>query len=348
MPKHSTRSRVTEINSEVSPDNARQILPWQRAHWQEMQAWRESGRLPHALLLYGMRGVGKQHFAATFAQALLCAQPASDGQACQTCRPCLLFRAGTHPDYHQITPVEEGKSILIDQIRELNASLAFKSHAGGYKIAALWPVDRMNSAAANALLKTLEEPSAHTLLMLVTSRPAALPATVRSRCQRINFTLPPPDLALPWLCERLGTTHDAAQLLTLADGAPLKAMVLVHNGMPLHRAAMLEDLDAIQRGLADPVSRAATWVEWGAADCIEWLYSYIADMIRLQSASHPPHLKNRDLDVQLRRISKRTELNVLYRHLERTQEALRLLSTQVNAQSLLEDALIGWAVDNAA
>lgn len=312
-----------------------------------MLAWRVSGRLPHALLLCGMRGVGKQHLAATFAQALLCAQPAPDGQACQACRPCLLFRAGTHPDYQQITPVEEGKSILIDQIRELNASLAFKSHAGGYKIAALWPADRMNSAAANALLKTLEEPSAHTLLMLITSRPAALPATVRSRCQRINFTLPPTDLALPWLRERLGTAHDAAQLLALAGGAPLKAIALAHNGMPLHRTTLLDDLDSLQRGLADPVARAAAWVEWGATDCVEWLFGYIVDMIRLKLAAHPPRLKNRDLDVQLQRISQRTEIGVLYRHLERTQDALRLLSTQVNAQSLLEEALIGWAVDTA-
>ncbi|MDA1107026.1 MAG: DNA polymerase III subunit delta' [Proteobacteria bacterium] len=339
---------MTDAISGVTPGNAAQILPWQHARWQEMLAWRASGRLPHALLLCGMRGVGKQHFAAAFAQALLCAQPAPDGQACRACRPCLLFRAGTHPDYQKITPVEEGKSILIDQIRELNASLAFKSHGEGYKIAALWPADRMNASAANALLKTLEEPSAHTLLMLITSRPAALPATVRSRCQRMNFTLPPADLALPWLSERLGITHDAAQLLALADGAPLKAITLAHNGMPLHRAAMLEDLDGLQRGLADPVSRAAAWVEWGATDCVEWLFGFIADMIRLKSASHHPRLKNCDLDVQLQRISQRTELSVLYRHLERTQDALRLLSTQVNAQSLLEDALIGWAVDTAA
>ena len=155
-------------------DNAAHLLPWQHTRWQEMLARRANGRLPHALLLCGLRGVGKQHFAARFAQALLCEQPASDGQACQACRSCLLFRAGTHPDYWPVTPAEEGKSILIDQIRELNASLVFTSHAGGYKIAALWPADRMNSAAANALLKTLEEPSANTLLMLITSRPAFL------------------------------------------------------------------------------------------------------------------------------------------------------------------------------
>lgn len=328
--------------------NAVQILPWQHARWQEMVAWRASGRLPHALLLCGMRGVGKQHFAAGFAQALLCEQPVTDGRACQACRSCLLFRAGTHPDYQRITPLEEGKSILIDQIRELNASLTLKSHAGGYKIAVLRPADHMNSAAANALLKTLEEPPPHTLLMLITSRPAALPATVRSRCQRMNFTLPPTDAALPWLRERLEPAHDAAQLLAVAGGAPLKAVALAHNGLPQQRATLLDDLDGLQRGVADPVARAAAWLEWGAADCTEWLFGYIVDMIRLKSAPQPPRLRNRDLADPLRRISQRTELSVLYRHLERTQDALRLLSNQVNAQSLLEDALIGWAVDQAA
>lgn len=332
--------------SEVEPQFPRQLLPWQQAQWREILAWRASNRLPHALLLCGARGIGKQHFATAFAQALLCAQPEADGQACQHCSSCRLFVAGSHPDYQSLTPAEEGRAILIDQIRALNGYLALKSHRGGHKVAALWPADRMNTAAANALLKTLEEPAPNTLLMLITSRPSALPATVRSRCQRLSFTPPAPDLAMPWLVERLGAQQEAAQLLALADGAPLRAVTLAHSEVRQHRAAMLEDLEGLQQGRVDPVARSAVWAEWGTADCLEWLFGYIADMIRLQSAPQPPRLKNPDMHGRLQRISKHTELETLYQHLERTLDALRLVSTtQVNAQALLEETLVNWVSD---
>ncbi|MDP1707612.1 MAG: DNA polymerase III subunit delta' [Gammaproteobacteria bacterium] len=318
-------------------------LPWQQVLWADMQARKSLLRLPHALLMCGIEGVGKRHFADIFTQALLCTRPGPEGQACQVCDACHWFQAGTHPDYRLLAPAEEGRAILIDQIRELNAYFALKSHHGGYKIAVIEPADSMNGAAANALLKTLEEPAPYTLLLLITQRPSRLPATVRSRCQRLTITPPPAQQALPWLRERLDTAADAALLLTLAGGAPLRALDLAQGDICGQRITLLEDLESMQQGQSDPVICAAAWMERGAASSLEWLYGYIIDMIRLQSVPQPPRLRNPDMRDRLQRIAARIGQFTLYQHLDCAVEGLRLLSTQVNSQVLLEEILVGWA-----
>ncbi|MFO7642692.1 MAG: DNA polymerase III subunit delta', partial [Candidatus Competibacteraceae bacterium] len=162
-------------------------LPWHEPLWRQFQQSRAAGRLPHALLLAGPAGLGKLAFAKRLARALLCETPDVEGDACGRCRSCRLFQAGSHPDYRMEQPVEEGKAIRIDPIRELCGFLGFTAQYGGYKIALLEPADRLNLNAANSLLKTLEEPPGDCLLLLVTAHPARLPATVRSRCQKVSF-----------------------------------------------------------------------------------------------------------------------------------------------------------------
>ncbi len=322
---------------------ALQLLPWQQAPWADLQARKSLSRLPHALLVCGIKGIGKRQFADVFTQALLCTRPGAEGQACQACDACYWFRAGTHPDYRLLAPAEKGRAIRVDQIRELNDYFALKSHHGGYKIAVIEPADSMNSAAANALLKTLEEPAPYTLLLLITHRPSRLPATVRSRCQRLTLTPPPAQQAVPWLSERLDVAaDDATLLLTLAGGAPLRALGLAQRDVRGHRTALLEELERIQQGQSDPVTCAAAWVERGAAISLEWLYDYIIDMIRLQSVPQPPRIRNPDMRDRLQRIATRTGLVTLYQHLDGALDGLRLLSTQVNSQILIEQVLIGW------
>lgn len=326
---------------------ALQLLPWQQAPWADMQARRSSARLPHALLLCGIKGIGKRHFADVFTQALLCTQPGDGGQACQRCAACRWFQAGTHPDYRLLGPAEEGRAILVDQIRDLNSYFAFKSHHGGYKIAVIEPADSMNNAAANALLKTLEEPAPDTLLLLITHRPSRLPATIRSRCQRLTLTPPPAQQVEPWLREQLNAEADTALLLTLAGGAPLRALALAQGDAPGQRSALLEELEQLQQGQRDPVACAAAWVERGAASSLGWLYGYIVDMIRLQAVSQPPRMGNPDMRDSLRRMAGRLGRVALHRHLDSTLDGLRLLSTQVNPQTLLEQVLLGWTATGA-
>src|SRR3569623_1075285 len=131
------------------------LLPWQEETWARLLAARRAGRLPHALLLTGPQGKGKQRFAENRLTGMLCEAPGVDGCACGVCRGCQLRAAGNHPDYRQLTPPEEGKVIGVDQVRELIQYVALTPQYGRYKIALIHPADKLNIYAANSLLKTL-------------------------------------------------------------------------------------------------------------------------------------------------------------------------------------------------
>ena len=134
------------------------LYPWQADVFADLQQRRVQGRLPHALLISGPVGIGKQQLANVFSQSLLCAEPQADDLACGQCHACSLYAAGTHPDLFRLSPEEDSKVIKIDQIRTLIEKISLSSHYGRYRMVILNPADAMNIAAANALLKTLEEP----------------------------------------------------------------------------------------------------------------------------------------------------------------------------------------------
>ncbi len=221
--------------------------PWHAEPWARLQARRQRGAMPHALLVCGAEGLGKRSFAQRFIHGLLCQQPGDDGQACGHCRSCLLLAAGTHPDRVALTfglrkdrtPRSE---IVVDQIRQLSARLAMASQFGGWQVALIDPADAMNAAAANALLKTLEEPATQTLLVLLADAPWRLPQTIRSRCQRVEFKLPPGDEAMTWLHSR--QVSDPASALAAAGGNPGLAERLHHDGALECRSEVHRDLAA--------------------------------------------------------------------------------------------------------
>jgi len=318
-------------------------FPWQTEQWDRLMVQHGAGRLPHALILTGLSGTGKGRFADCFAQALLCTQPATDGSACGECRGCRLFGAGSHPDIVVLAPEEQGKAIKVDQVRGVIEFMGLKTQYGGYRVVIVSPADAMNTAAANSLLKTLEEPPPQSLLILVTSRPASLPATIRSRCQQIVFAQPPRQVALDWLKVRLSADADAELLLALANGAPLAAERMAADDVVSRRHAMLDELEQVLTKRADPVAVAASWLKSGVKEPLYWLNSWIVDMIRLQSVPHPATLINPDLRDILQRMGKRLNLILLYAHLDRAAQAGRSADTQANPQLLLEGVLIPWA-----
>jgi DNA polymerase III subunit delta' len=171
--------------------------PWQLHDWQQLTQLLNLHKLPHAVIFTGAKGIGKQHLAAAFVQLVLCASPVVDAEKslipCKQCRNCQLNAAQTHPDLFWLLPEEEGKAIKIDQVRELNAALAQTANQGGYKCVIIDPADAMNTNAANALLKTLEEPAAKTLMILITNQLSRVIPTIRSRCRQIKLTSPSPE-----------------------------------------------------------------------------------------------------------------------------------------------------------
>lgn len=199
--------------------------PWQAKPWANLSQAASTGRLPHALLLSGRAGLGKSQFALEFVRFLLC-EAKLDATPCGRCRGCILYVAKNHPDYLHIAPEEEGKAIVIDQIRGLNEFFTLKSHYQGAKVAVIDPAEAMNRAGANALLKILEEPPAGGCVILVANRFEALLPTIRSRCQRIMMDKFDSAIAQDWL--RQQAPAEAAEqlntMLTRGSRAPLSAL----------------------------------------------------------------------------------------------------------------------------
>ena len=321
------------------------VLPWQQEVWQRLAAQRARDRLPHALLLWGPPGIGKLRLATALAQAVLCAAPRDTGAACGTCRPCVLFQAHTAPDFHNIAPAEEKSVIAVDQVRELIHFMSMKSHQGGYKVAVLAPAEAMNINAANSLLKTLEEPTPHTVLILVSARPAQLTATVRSRCQAIALGVPTPEHAAAWLAGQLPPEQRAQvdALLAIANGAPLAALALAAGDALAQRRDLFSALQGMTQRAELPFAVAEAWGSRGVRQAVAWMQSWVMDLIRLKSVATPPRLANPDLAADLQVMAERLHLAGLYQQLNALTEADRLADKPVNSQLLMEELLIGWA-----
>jgi DNA polymerase-3 subunit delta' len=300
--------------------------------------------LPHALLLAGSASSGKSRFAECLAAALLCQHPQPEGFACGRCTGCRMLAAGTHADFLAVAPEEEGRAIKIDQIRAHNQFMNLTPQYGGYRVSRIGPAERMTIEAANSLLKTLEEPAARSVLILITTRPASLPATVRSRCQRIDFRPPPRDQALAWLRAQLPAGPDHGLLLDLAEGVPFAALQLAEGEAMSKRAGLFQDLAALAAGEADPVTVAEGWASQGASEALHWLCAWLMDMIRLKASASQCHVRNRDLAGQLGRWAQQAPLPALYGHLDRAAQGRQLLTgpSNVTPRLLLEDTLIAW------
>jgi DNA polymerase-3 subunit delta' len=228
------------------------IYPWQQSQWQHLLTQQQSRRLPQALLFSGQRGLGKKDFALALAELVLC--ETGSEIACGICHSCQLFRAGSHPDFFMVYPEEEGKTIKVDQIRDLTASLNQTAQLNGYQVAVICPAEAMNVAAANALLKTLEEPPGPVLIILISHHLGGLPITIVSRCQKIAFFATDYAKTLNWLAPQVsGGEEQAQRLLKMANGAPLLALELASVNYLSLRDALLQHLVAMQQEQKNPI-----------------------------------------------------------------------------------------------
>jgi DNA polymerase-3 subunit delta' len=314
-------------------------LPWHDALWQGVAHDRE--RLPHALLITGQPGLGEQAFAERLARALLCAE--SNIEACGACRECQMLAAGTHPDLTHIEPLEEGKAIVVDQVRALINFATTRPHSAHHKVTIISPAERMNLNAANSLLKLLEEPPLGNIMMLTSDRPTALPATIRSRCQRLHLKTPARDDALAWLTTQGAPASSAELAIDLAGGAPLQALGLLASEFIDERSALFADMETLAARDSDPVACAGRWHTLGAGLCLVWLQGVVADLIKLALAgAEHGRLANADLASRLHTLTQGLNLKKLYGFADAVAEARALLASPVDSLLLLEDILIRW------
>ena len=251
--------------------------PWLAPAREQIAQSLRTGRLAHALLLQGQVGLGKAALADWIARLALCEAPGNS--ACGVCTACQLYDAATHPDVVRVGLVDEKKQIAVDDVREMTSGLALKSYRGVRKVAIVHPADAMNPNGANALLKTLEEPAGPALLILTVARPERLPATIASRCQRIQIARPERGAALAWLeAEAPGT--DWAGPLALASGAPLEAIRLAASGAHELDAEMTELPSALIRPDADLVGMAERCKQRLPAERLRWIENWVTERIR--------------------------------------------------------------------
>jgi DNA polymerase-3 subunit delta' len=323
-------------------------LPWQTAAIAEFLARR--GRWPHALLVTGPAGIGKRILAHWLARALLCESPAAGAMPCGACASCRYAAAGQHPDLRVVEPVDldadEAKPvewIVVDRIRALTRWAGLTSHRGGAKVALIVPAERMNVAAANAFLKTLEEPPADTFFMLVSHQPGRLPATIASRCQRLAAPRPTRAQGRDWLAaQRLG---DPDSLLAQAHGAPLAAQALAERGYQEERTVWLGAL-AKPRALA--VTSLGARVDAGPREArrdrlaavIDWLLAWTADLARVRAGGKPMH--NADFGTQLSALGRSVAALPLFRYHRSLLQQRALLAHPLQPRLVAEALLIDY------
>jgi DNA polymerase III subunit delta' len=280
-------------------------LPWLTEIQQRTNRALDEQRLGHAPLITGPEGVGKHLLADWLVRRLLCLQPGS-GQACGHCRSCQLMDSGSHPDFFAVGIPEDKKEIPVDAIRALSEKLVLTPKVGSNRAGMIDVAEAMNINAANALLKTLEEPSDNAWLVLISHQPGRLPATIRSRCQPIAVHPPAREVAQTWLAEECPQHHHdlLAQVLSLTADAPLAARALLEDEGMDHGMDILDSLLAIAGG--QPVTSVVNENWWQASEKTwRWLAIWSSVMMRhahqldseqLPNARQlPPNLEHRAL-----------------------------------------------------
>lgn len=254
-------------------------MPWLHASIDRLHQMMLRGRLPHALLLQGRQGDGAELLGLSLAKAALCSAPQL-GYPCNQCKSCLLFDADTHTDFLKVLPGGASDTVRVDEIRTLVERFSSTAQISERKVALILHAESMNNAAANALLKTLEEPPGNALLILVSEGTKPLLPTVRSRCQPILMQRPTTEQVLGWLEGQDFAGKLPEDLLEALDYQPLRLMQWIEEGMQ----TQWDHFQAVMTGVAEmklsPVTAAIECKDVGVADQLDWIDGRLSKMLR--------------------------------------------------------------------
>jgi DNA polymerase III subunit delta' len=338
------------------------LYPWQEPAWQQLQQLRE--RLPHAILFHGSEGIGKSHFAERFAQSLLCQHPAVGGHACGQCDPCGWFSQYSHPDYRRVRPEvldDEGsvdgedaaeageskksgkatkapsKEIKIDQIRALADFMNVSTHRQGMRVILLYPAEALNTAAANALLKTLEEPPPNTMFLLVSNSLDRLLPTILSRCRKFALAMPLQEEALAWMKQQ--GVADADVWLAEQGGAPLAAQEAAQSEA---REVMDEFLRALAKpGVEASLKTAEKLQKTPVPELVAWLQRWLYDVFSLKLSGRIRYYPRYQKELSV--LAQRAEVAELLRALKAVKERRAVADHPLSAKLFIEDMLLDYS-----
>ncbi|MES2538815.1 MAG: DNA polymerase III subunit delta' [Pseudomonadota bacterium] len=336
-------------------------FPWQDGAWQQLQQLAE--RLPHAVLFYGPEGIGKTLFAERFAQSLLCEKPAAGGHPCGECASCGWFGQYSHPDYRRVRPEvlddgegaesEDGadaadtkkssktakpsKEIKIDQIRALADFMNISTHRQGRRVITLYPAEALNTAAANSLLKTLEEPPPATVFLLVSNSLDRLLPTILSRCRKFAMAMPSQDESMLWLNAQ--GVKEADVWLAEQGGAPLGAHALAQAGS---REVLDEFLAYLAKpGIDGALKTADRMQKTPVPDLVSWLQRWLYDLFSIKLSGriryYPRYRK------ELSALAGKVEVGALLHLLKAANERRAIAEHPLSAKLFIEDMLLDYS-----
>lgn len=304
------------------------IYPWQQQEWQQLLNRKKNQNMPHAILIRGMAGVGKYHFALGIAELLLCQN---------------VTTAGTHPDLIIIKPEDKSRVIKIDQIREVIADLNNTSQQGGYKVVIIDQAELLNIAASNSILKTLEEPADNAIIILTTNNSAALAATIRSRCQTITIRTPSFAEGCAWLKQQ-SSDANLTLALALAENAPLKALDILCEDNLNKRNEFFQCLYALHNNQISSVKAAEQYLVWDLKSLLPIFMQVISDIIKIKFSSFG-NIINQDQIDGLKQIASKTNLLKLFGYQKQLYQLQQSLTKNLNLnqQLALENLTISLA-----
>ncbi|MEZ8099586.1 DNA polymerase III subunit delta' [Vibrio bivalvicida] len=249
------------------------LYPWLSPLWKEWQSNLQADRFSNAALLIADEGMGAQQLVEHFSRAVICQNyPA---EACGFCHGCQLMESDSHPDYHVIRPEKEGKAITVEQVRQCNRIAQESSQLSGLRLFVIEPAEAMNESAANALLKTLEEPSATCMFLLVTHRANSLLPTITSRCQQWHLTVPESSLVTSWLSEQ-AEKPVPAYAAHINGNAPLATLEFINQDKMSQYVSIESEFIAHCHNQAD-VTKLAKELASEHAEYLNWLWYLLTD-----------------------------------------------------------------------
>ena len=329
------------------------IHPWNQQVWQDLTSDLE--RKTHALLFSGLSGLGKADLALAYAHYVL---TDNDYQSEQ------LFQAGSHPDFHVLMPEEQiaedlpggyaarytethsgkpKKVISIQQVRQLTSSIVTHPHIAKSKVILIFAAESMNTNAANALLKSLEEPPSQTLFVLVSDNTENLPKTIVSRCNVINFRIPEQSTALAWLSIQPGFDGNETNFLAMAGGRPLTAVDMLNTDYIGQLKTVFTQINALWAKQQDSVAVAKNWQTIGGAGVVLIIQKLLADLLRCHFSSNPAELYYPVQKSWLDKMAKLMPAHKLFKVWDKTHETQKIINSPVDELLLLEDLAISVA-----
>ena len=311
---------------------------WLLPQWQRLQEASKNDRAGHAILFSGPKGVGKHRLAAELIRLALCDQ--SDDVACGSCRSCTCWqRLGNHPDYHSLVVPEDKSTIGVDQVRALVDRLSLSPTYQNRKVGIIRPAESMTQAAANALLKTLEEPPGDTLLILVSHQAWRLPATIISRCQTVSCGVPKPAEARRWLNEFSGEAGWEVSL-ELAGGAPLQAIIYKKQNVESLFEEIIDDLIGF-RWQSRPGERGRGLGRRASRVRLTGLYKVLRQLV-LKRLGLEGELAHKSGFEVLHNALQDIKLSAMLGYQDKVLRTQTRLAGPLNQQLLLEELLAPW------